>query len=157
MRSRVRKISEMSALTIIQPWAQCIVRKGKNVENRDWSTNYRGTIAIHASKKKDIDRFDHCKAQYKVNLDPDQVPYGVIVGFANIVDVIDRRSVNAKTRKWFSGKYGFVLENIVVLKEPIKAKGALTFWKLKGKPLRDCLSQISSSHKKRFKKFLKTE
>ena len=38
----------MKAITISQPWARLIASGEKFVENRSWSTNYRGPIAIHA-------------------------------------------------------------------------------------------------------------
>lgn len=37
----------MKALSVQQPWADLIIR-GKDVENRTWSTNYRGPLLIHA-------------------------------------------------------------------------------------------------------------
>ena len=39
----------MLALSIRQPWAWLILRAGKDVENRDWSTKVRGRVLIHAS------------------------------------------------------------------------------------------------------------
>jgi hypothetical protein len=40
----------MKAITISQPYASLIASGEKWVENRTWSTNYRGYIAIHAGK-----------------------------------------------------------------------------------------------------------
>jgi len=40
----------MKALTIHQPWANLIAHGAKQYETRSWRTNYRGRIAIHASK-----------------------------------------------------------------------------------------------------------
>ena len=36
------------ALSIRQPWAD-LVFKGKNIENRDWNTGYRGRFMVHAT------------------------------------------------------------------------------------------------------------
>lgn len=38
----------LRALSIRQPWAWAITHAGKRIENRSWSTNYRGPILIHA-------------------------------------------------------------------------------------------------------------
>ena len=38
----------MKAITVKQPWASAIIWGGKDVENRTWSTKYRGPLAIHA-------------------------------------------------------------------------------------------------------------
>jgi hypothetical protein len=43
----------MKAITIRQPWTQCVVGGHKNVENRGRSVSYRGDIAIHAAKAHD--------------------------------------------------------------------------------------------------------
>ncbi len=40
------------ALTICQPYAELIVSGRKLVENRKWSTNYRGPLIIHAGKSR---------------------------------------------------------------------------------------------------------
>lgn len=43
----------MRSLSVKQPWADVIMFRGKNVENRTWSTDYRGPILIHAGKRID--------------------------------------------------------------------------------------------------------
>ncbi len=40
----------MKALSLLQPWATLVACGAKKVETRSWKTNYRGEIAIHASK-----------------------------------------------------------------------------------------------------------
>lgn len=40
----------MKAISIRPPWAWAILYAGKNIENRTWKTNMRGTVAIHASR-----------------------------------------------------------------------------------------------------------
>ena len=45
----------MKALSIRQPWAHRILREGKDIENRDWPTRYRGPVLIHAGIKIDCD------------------------------------------------------------------------------------------------------
>lgn len=42
----------MKAISIWQPWAWAILTCGKDVENRSWETKYRGSLLIHASKRK---------------------------------------------------------------------------------------------------------
>src|ERR1700677_4275197 len=41
------------ALSILQPWAEVILRGWKPTENRSWSTKRRGPFVIHAGKKYD--------------------------------------------------------------------------------------------------------
>jgi ASCH domain len=45
----------MLALSVRQPWAWAIARGHKVIENRDWDTRFRGTLAIHASLRVDLD------------------------------------------------------------------------------------------------------
>lgn len=83
-----KSIKEMRALSVTQPWAECIVSEGKNIENRSWNTKLRGYIAIHASSSFSRERFDSCAENYGLDFNKDDVPYGVIVGFAKLVDVV---------------------------------------------------------------------
>ena len=124
------------ALSIRQPWAYAIVSNRKTIENRDWSTNFRGEICIHAAKtliKRDF--YDDRKFIIETQdpkiwgnefLDLDEMQkfgcFGAIIGTANIVDCISESE-----SPWFFGKYGFVLENIKTI-EPIQCKGALGFF-----------------------------
>ena len=39
----------MRCLSVRQPWAWAICSGEKTIENRSWATDYRGTIAVHAS------------------------------------------------------------------------------------------------------------
>ena len=38
------------ALSLRQPWLWAVLKAGKRVENRKWSTTYRGPLLLHASK-----------------------------------------------------------------------------------------------------------
>lgn len=40
----------MKALTLTQPWATLVAIGAKRIETRNWSTGYRGELAIHAAK-----------------------------------------------------------------------------------------------------------
>lgn len=40
----------ITVLSVRQPWAWLICEGLKDVENRNWKTNYRGTLYIHAGK-----------------------------------------------------------------------------------------------------------
>ena len=41
----------MKALSIRQPWAWLIVNGYKDIENRTWSTDFRGRVYVHAGRK----------------------------------------------------------------------------------------------------------
>src|SRR5262245_33853273 len=50
----------MRALSLWQPWASAIALGAKRVETRDWSTRYRGPLAIHAAKRVVRDELVYC-------------------------------------------------------------------------------------------------
>jgi activating signal cointegrator 1 len=57
----------VKALTLHQPWASLIAVGAKRIETRNWATDYRGPLAIHASR-----------SQRYVGVDFDS-PYGAVV------------------------------------------------------------------------------
>jgi hypothetical protein len=95
----------MKALSIRQPWAWLIVNGLKDIENRDWTTNYRGFLLIHAGKKRDKQfpwgKFEQAERQMP---QPGEYELGGIVGYVTLSAV-----VTSSKSHWFSGKYGFVL------------------------------------------------
>ncbi len=122
----------MKALSIKQLWAHSILHLGKDIENRDWSTNFRGTVAIHASKGITKQQYEESAymiyeiANYQANLPSfHNVKLGAILGTVEIVDCVTHSDSD-----WFFGKYGFVLKNPRPLIQPIFCKGALGFWEV---------------------------
>lgn len=100
-------------LSIRQPWAWAIIYAGKDVENRTWSTRYRGPVFIHAGVafdgRKDDAVEDASAWADDANIEPprlEQLQRGGIIGIANIVDC-----VTSSHSRWFCGPYGFVLRN----------------------------------------------
>ena len=105
----------LPALSIRQPWAWLILHAGKDVENRDWPTNFRGRMLIHASKTctkaeyedaiefMEMRRLDHLGVSFPAI---DQLERGGIVGSVEIVDC-----VTESESAWFMGHHGFILCN----------------------------------------------
>lgn len=119
------------ALSIRQPWAWAIINAGKDIENRDWSTKFRGPVCIQAAKGVTWAEWDD--AVFFVEAEMGFVPplrvdiaRGGIIGTAEIVDCVE-----ASPSPWFFGRYGFVLANPKPV-EFIPCKGALGFFKWKG-------------------------
>lgn len=124
------------ALSIMQPWAWLIVNRHKAIENRHWSTRFRGPVAIHAGKKIDADAASDVYsgihpvtgevAHWSIEA-TDGRDMGGIVGVAEIVDCVEHAD-----SPWFVGRYGFVLAN----QRPIPfipVKGALGFFEWRGR------------------------
>lgn len=124
----------MIALSIRQPWAWAILNLGKDIENRRWRTNFRGTFLIHASSTMSPDEYrdfisfaapfaDHDKLCALPDIG--QLPLGGIVGQVELTDC-----VAASTSPWFTRNiFGFTLANPVAL--PFKAvPGQLRFFEV---------------------------
>lgn len=121
------------ALSIRQPWAWLIIHAGKDIENRGWSTKFRGRVLVHAAKGmtkreyEDVESFlFSCSLPQVDVLLPrfKDLQRGGIIGSVEIVDC-----VTASESPWFFGTYGFVLRNPQPLPfQPLK--GALGFFKV---------------------------
>lgn len=130
------------ALSIRQPWAWAILHAGKDIENRSWSTSFRGPVCIHASKgmtKGEFEEFVECSRQiHRLGLwdkdvwvpPPNDLPRGGIVGVAEVTGC-----VNMSGSPWFFGTWGFVIENARPI-DFIPCKGALGFfeWRKQVRP-----------------------
>lgn len=104
----------MKALSIRQPWPHRIFYAGKDIENRDWATRYRGLFMIHAGKQCDLDEIQRHECT--------RYPIGGIVGVAEITDCV----VSSES-EWFFGDFGFVLANPRPI-ELIPCPGQLNFF-----------------------------
>ena len=112
----------MKAISINQPWAWAILHGGKDIENRDWKTSYRGKVLIHAGLKFDASGLEFVEQQCGLLIPPNDRPRGAILGEVEIVDC-----VTESDSPWFFGRYGFVLRNPKPM-TPRRCKGALGFF-----------------------------
>jgi hypothetical protein len=130
----------VKVLTVKMPWAWLIVAGWKPVENRDWSTTYRGQLQIHASQSCTFaDFMAAClfmqgdpripwpairKAMLNANIRPgSRCPgLGQIIGQVDLVDV-----VTVSRSPWFTGTHGLVIANPRPL-SPVYATGRLGLW-----------------------------
>ena len=130
----IQRASEtLMALSIQQPYAQWLANPGqfvnagirpKTIENRTWTTRYRGPLLIHASTTFDPDAIDYwvgrCPAlEHVIPLEERAYTKGALVGIADLIEV-----VHQSADPWFIGPYGFVLANARPL-EPITYRGQL--------------------------------
>lgn len=126
-------MNDILCLSIRQPYAhwlthpELFVQTGvppKTIENREWSTPYRGKLLIHASRTFETDAIDYWSWQFgkliqAVPVEEKAYPIGAIVGIADLVDVVTKSN-----DPWFCGTYGFVLANARAI-EPIPYPGQL--------------------------------
>lgn len=125
----------MKALTICQPYAALIVTGEKLVENREWPTNYRGRLLIHAGKSRQWLE-DSDEQEFSERGDP--LVFGAVVGEATLTDVlhIDRIQNGDYDTKypWLRGHlhthgtWCWVLQDVKRYAHPVSWKGAQGLW-----------------------------
>jgi len=124
---------EVKALSVKQPWAWLICAGLKDVENRNWYTQYRGRCYVHTGIKIDkrafewlADRFPECLYQRVIVnglINPSVLVTGAIIGEVEIVDCVEKSESH-----WFTGRHGFVLRNPVLYEVPVPCRGKLRFF-----------------------------
>jgi hypothetical protein len=120
----------MKALSIRQPWAWAIICCGKDIENRNWPTRFRGRFLVHASQGMTRDEYEDCldtihhisrTCPFPAGLTLpafEQLARGGIIGSVELINCVDDH-----LSPWFFGKYGFVLANPKPLPfRPLKGK-----------------------------------
>lgn len=121
----------MKALTLHQPWATAIELAGKRIENRGWRPPagvVGRRIAIHAGRTFDEDVARQVMGRW---LERDDLVHrarrqrGVVVCLARVVGVVE-----VSDDPWFVGPYGWVLEDVMRLTKPVKARGRQGLWDL---------------------------
>lgn len=127
----------MKVLTIKEPWASLIINGYKEYEFRNWKTNYRGKILIHAGKNIEQKQLEKFK-DYNLNYGKQE-----IIGEAEIIDCIKiTESLNKELYKIdplvygnsnHVDKYAFKLINIKKYQSRIKIPGKLSLWNYENK------------------------
>lgn len=116
-----------TVLTVQQPWADWIVDGHKDVENRTWSTPYRGRLYIHAAKKEDAGAWwwvENTMGKTKVQeiTSGDEQHRGAIIGHVDLIDC-----VQFSTSPWWTGSWAWVLANAKRI-TPEPCRGYLGLW-----------------------------
>jgi hypothetical protein len=130
---------ELTAITIHQPWASLIAKGCKQYETRDWPTNHRGPIVIHAGRKpkgkQELREHEKVVESFKDLLNED-CPYSSVIAIAQLTDVIcmteefvgQQSATELRCGNWAVGRYAFKLENVRAI-APIPAVGKQGLWK----------------------------
>lgn len=132
----------MKALSLDQPWASLLAGGPKQFETRAWRTNYRGRIAIHATKKLTSEAltltFQEAFARSLTRLGyltAEDLPLGCIIGTATIVDMIPAMDVYRKIAQlertfgnYTMGRWAWQCADPVLFKTPIPCRGMQGLW-----------------------------
>ncbi|QDR79817.1 ASCH domain-containing protein [Sporomusa termitida] len=145
----------MKAITILEPWASLIACGAKQIETRNWSTKYRGRIAIHAGKETKRAFYSlpiitalgvSCVSEHWLN-----IRLGSVIAITNLVDCLQVRGTSSlkicneqrvaailennmrvmgnelEFGDYTHGRYAWILANVRRI-EPVPAKGRQRLW-----------------------------
>ena len=132
-------IQRLRCLSIQQPWAWMVCSGDKDIENRDWKTDFRGTIAIHASTKKtQVNSF--LKRDKLKRVKSSDFEFGAIIGLVDIESIsIYGREHEGKPHAY--GTYCWKMTNARFLQNPIPMLGQLGLRHLSDELASNVLSQ----------------
>lgn len=148
----------MKAISLRQPWPWFILQGGKHLENRGWTSSYRGPVLIHSSKGWDEDEMqdDHelaTRIAAALGAVPDSgVPTlealkkerGCIVGVATIVG-----SVVESDSPWFFGPKAFVLADPLPFPDMVPCRGDRGLFTVSDDVASACRAQIDLARSQR--------
>ena len=128
----------MKVLSLTEPFATLIKENKKIIETRSWSTKYRGELYIHASSTK-MSKKDSENKELMSLIDGKNLNFGNIICKCNLVDCIYMTKEYVEDMKqnnyqeyicgiYEEGRYAWILDEIQILDNPIKAKGQLGIW-----------------------------
>ncbi len=113
------------ALTIKQPWADAIVHGTKRVENRRWTTTYRGPLLIHAGLGYD--------PAARFLIDPAALTAwpdvrGALIATATLTGIHPAQGCCMPWGESGSGVFHWQLTDVTALPTPVPCKGRLRLW-----------------------------
>ena len=127
----------MKVLSLTEPYATLIKKGKKKIETRSWKTNYRGKLYIHSSSTK-IPAKSRNNVELMSLTDINELNYGHIICSCELLDCVKMtdefiETIKQNKEEYISGvyeigRYAWILDDIKVLNEPIKAKGRLGIW-----------------------------
>lgn len=128
----------MKVLSLTEPYATLIKENKKIIETRSFKTSYRGELYIHASSTKMPKQFLDNKELMDLTKDL-KLNFGNIICKCELVDCVYMTKEYVEEMKknnyqeyicgvYEIGRYAWILKNISILEQPIKAKGHLGIW-----------------------------
>jgi hypothetical protein len=126
----------VKCISLWQPWASAVALGLKKIETRGYQTRLRGRFAIQAAKywAPSVRRF--AQREQQAGRLPLDLPLGAIVCTAVLVDVVPTTRLVASSMdpverlygNYDEGRYGWILEDVVALPQPIPFSGKQGFF-----------------------------
>ncbi|MFD3933422.1 hypothetical protein [Streptomyces sp. NPDC058614] len=131
-------LTPIRCLTIRPPWSDLIALEddqvAKRIENRVWTTHWRGTLLIHAGSEVDLRALALAAARETLDADYELVRGSVVA----IADLAGIHADDGACTPWSQqGCFHWELARVQRLTTPIPARGAQRLWKPTPKLLRE--------------------
>jgi len=127
----------MKALTVKQPWAWAIIHGGKDIENRNQRTNYRGELYIHAGKGEDPEAYSFPALSAVIPTDNLVLRRGEVLGTVALIGCHHSDVCGNSCSEWAEdGYWHSEFADSRAVPCPYPATGKLGLWNLEGQPNR---------------------
>lgn len=138
----------MKGISLHEPWATAIARDLKRIETRGFRLHYRGRLAICAARTTLFQHLIHSELLRhhfeRVGVtELGHLSPGCIVATCRVRDVIpveELTTISAQERlfgNYAPGRYGWILDDLARLKEPIPFRGNQGIFEIPDSTLRD--------------------
>jgi hypothetical protein len=139
---------KVKAFSLIEPWASFVAWGFKRVETRSWGTPFRGPLAIHASKSKevvkDLMQVEALFREAGIEMPKwwprraDDYPLGKVVAICCLKDcrimtpelIAEQTAQERAFGAWAQGRHAWFLDGVRRIANAIPCRGALGLWEL---------------------------
>jgi len=123
----------MKALSLRQPWASLWACGRKSYETRDWSTEYRGPLLIHAAKTLHTDISEELLAIVEEEFGHRwvaEIPTGALIARCRLIECLPTERIHPdaeeRTQGNFTpGRYAWDITDLNQFRQPIRFRGQL--------------------------------
>ena len=143
----------MKAISLWQPWASAVAIGAKNYETRSWRTSFRGTLAIHAAKKRSpagkvfFTQHHAVFARAGIHYFED-LSFGCVLLTCQLGDCVATEVLRGSISDtelafgdYSDGRFAWRLVDVQRLATPVPARGAQGFWRWDANALRSSASR----------------
>lgn len=129
----------MKAITLKEPFASLVACGAKLIETRDWSTDYRGPLAIVAGKSEYVGTAVDLHRRFPLAIPASVLTpvRGAVVCVAQLVDCVPTEELRERITPlerscgfYEDGRFGLVLEDVRALGRPLPMRGWMRLWTL---------------------------
>ena len=115
------------AISLRSAWAWAVCHAGKRIENRSWTTPYRGLLWVHASAQPPSPSE---RAALKKHGLPEAPQRSALVALCRLTDIVRHNSKKGPTKgdPWAMGPFCWILDEVRVTPEPVLMPGRLSLW-----------------------------